>query len=208
MTASSLPKVAIQDANILIDMIDIDVLALMLDLPMEFHVSDFVHAELTEQVYRQAVNEAIADSRLVLDTFDGRDVSEITDMALEMTGLSFPDCSCISLANKLQAALLTGDMRLRREARARDLEVHGSIWIIEQLYLAGRLEAHDAGTRLLSLLHVNPRLPRVTCALKIEEWRSVTPAEAHALIASAIDPNPDRSTQKQSSLPPCRGAGK
>jgi hypothetical protein len=37
MTSSSLPKVAIQDANILIDMIDIDVLALMLDLPMGFH---------------------------------------------------------------------------------------------------------------------------------------------------------------------------
>ncbi len=108
-------------------------------------------------------------------------------MAREITGLSFPDCSCISLADKLQAALLTGDMRLRREAHARDLEVHGSIWILEQLYVAGKLEAYDAGTRLLSLLHVNPRLPRVACTLKIEEWRSVTSAEAHALMASAID---------------------
>lgn len=185
-----LPKVAIQDANILIDMIDIGLLDIMLELPVEFHVSDFVLGELMHEAYEEAVGASIMGGMLTLGAFDVQEVQAIAQLSNEVAGPSFPDCSCIFLAEKLGAALLTGDARLRREAHFRGLRVHGSLWILDQLLLAGMLDPPSAGERLLALARSNRRLPRAACTSRIETWMAVSAEDADTLMAAALEDEP------------------
>ncbi len=185
-----LPKVAIQDANILIDMVDIDLLDVMLELPVEFHVSDFVLGELTEGSVLNAATAAVADGRLIADAFDAEEIEAVAELLNEVSGPSFPDCSCIFLAGKLSAALLTGDARMRREAKSRGIRVHGSLWILDQLLAAGALAPPVAGERLLALARSNRRLPAAACISRIETWMQVSTEEADALMAVALNEDP------------------
>jgi len=49
----------------------------------------------------------------------------------------FPDRTILWKAKQFKCALLTCDSKLRKEAESLGLEVHGSIWVINQLIDSG-----------------------------------------------------------------------
>ena len=51
----------------------------------------------------------------------------------------FNDCSVLFLAVKLDAMLISGDKALRNAGKARQVEVHGTLWIMDQLVAAKSL---------------------------------------------------------------------
>lgn len=53
----------------------------------------------------------------------------------------------------VDAVLLTGDQRLRRVAEQRGVAVHGILWILDQAYEQGAVEAATLHAALLLLAH-------------------------------------------------------
>ena len=70
----------------------------------------------------------------------------------ELPGLSFEDASVLCLAMEQDALLLTGDKTLRNAGEIRQVEVHGSIWVLDQLVRQGRLAGRVAAEKLQGLL--------------------------------------------------------
>jgi predicted nucleic acid-binding protein len=100
----------------------------------------------------------------------------IYELYSELPGLSLEDASVLCLAMEQDAMLLTGDKTLRNAGEVRQVEVHGSIWVLDQLVrkriLAGRVAAEKL-QRLLDETGKNVRfLPKREAMKFIERWRN------------------------------------
>ena len=73
-------------------------------------------------------------------------------------------------AIRIQAIVLTGDSRLRREATEAGLEAHGTPWAFHTLIDHELLSEKPAAGKLEGLLEANPRLPREECERRIDRW--------------------------------------
>ncbi|MBX8464394.1 hypothetical protein [Deinococcus sp. RIT780] len=56
-------------------------------------------------------------------------------------GLSLPDATCLVYARRSGRTVLTSERRLRERCQAENVEVHGSLWVVDQLYRQGRCES-------------------------------------------------------------------
>ncbi len=56
--------------------------------------------------------------------------------------------------------VLSGDRGLWKECKARRMEVHGSLWVIEQIWLKGLVPGPTCIKRLEDLIRFNERLPK------------------------------------------------
>ena len=66
--------------------------------------------------------------------------------------------------------ILTGDNRLRKEAQRQGFEVHGILWVFEQLLENQLIEAQSAIELLRNLMNINLWLPMGECEILIEKW--------------------------------------
>jgi predicted nucleic acid-binding protein len=69
--------------------------------------------------------------------------------------------------------ILTGDNRLRKEAERQGIEVHGILWVFQQMIDEKILTAQKAIDKLMELERVNFWLPKVECERFREGWRSM-----------------------------------
>lgn len=75
--------------------------------------------------------------------------------------LSLPDCFALSCALRQDHVLVTGDMKLRNEAKARNAKVCGMLWILDQMELSGKFSfklLHEGLSRISA--HQRCRLPK------------------------------------------------
>lgn len=76
------------------------------------------------------------------------------------------------LAIALNALLLTGDKELRLLAEARQVEVHGTLWIFDRLVEKRLLKPKDAADKLECLLTQDRYLPEMACGERIKRWQA------------------------------------
>ena len=86
--------------------------------------------------------------------------------------LSLPDTFAFALAQGRQWTLLTGDAGLRRTAEAHALDVHGTLWVLDQLEAQGAcsLEVLAAGLAKASG-HPRCRLPKAEITARLHRYR-------------------------------------
>jgi predicted nucleic acid-binding protein len=85
-------------------------------------------------------------------------------------GPDLNDCSVLFLARKLDALLLAGDKPLRIEAERRRIEVHGTLWILDQLVAEDVISTKNAAARLRGLLDAGRFLPLGESEKRIRLW--------------------------------------
>ena len=59
-------------------------------------------------------------------------------LAAKRGGLSLPDASCLHYARLAGRTVLTSERRLRQRCLAEGVEVHGSLWVVAQMFKQGR----------------------------------------------------------------------
>lgn len=69
--------------------------------------------------------------------------------------------------------LLTGDRELRHVAEERGLEVHGVLWVLDQLVEHGLLAPRAARRSLRAMLDQGAWLPADECEKRFSRWRRV-----------------------------------
>lgn len=126
-------RIVINDASCLIDLRKGRLLHVMLSLPFQFVIPFPVRAsellDFTAQEWQMLDDSGVETYDLEPDA-----VAEAFAVKARHPGLSANDCFClVSTMRRERAVLLTGDAQLRRAAEQRQVEVHGILWIVDQL---------------------------------------------------------------------------
>lgn len=125
--------IVVCDANILIDLLQVDLLNAFLKLKWEIHAPPDVVDEVQEENSDQLV-QAIRSGEILLPVFTLEELSKIQDFKARYLPLSIEDCSCLFMAQNRSAILLTGERKLKSIATSsHGIEVHGVLWIFERL---------------------------------------------------------------------------
>jgi predicted nucleic acid-binding protein len=161
----------VNDANILIDLLKINLLDTFFKLEFDFQVTDMVFAEIREENLAD-LKRCIDLNLLTMQGFTFEDLLQIQLIEDNNPVLSIADCSCLFLAEKFSATLLTGDGALRRIAEQQNIPVHGILWVLDELIARGLLAKTEAHDKLLQLKELNPRLPDHECRKRLKAWKA------------------------------------
>lgn len=166
-------KILVNDTNIFIDLHSVGLLEEMCRLPYEIHTVDFVVAEIADADQRRIFDELVAQGGIFIDGFTADEVIEIVEEHSSVSGnLSIPDCSVCYFARKHNVPMLTGDRRLRRYAEEQSIEVHGILFIFDELVRHDIISTSMAADRLEELFAINARLPKTEIRNRINRWKN------------------------------------
>lgn len=160
----------ISDANILIDMEEGRVLELMFRLPERFAVPNILYEE--ELMNRHA---ALPARGLLILEVRGEFVEEAQRLRTLYKRPSMNDLLALALAKQEKCPLLTGDSRLRDAAEVEQVEVKGTLWLMERLWTEGLLDLAALRQTYDLMLQCGRRLPAAeieTQLLRLQKEKS------------------------------------
>ena len=161
--------IAIQDANILIDLVNTGLFDHCLRLQYKFTTTNIILDELhTHQV--ALIQPHINSGKFDVIDIDANALVAIQIVAAENPRLSEQDLSAFYYAQQLNALLLTGDKRLRNLAEQNGITVCGALWVLDQLVGTSSLVKQEACSFLQQLILKNKRLPKDECEERLRLW--------------------------------------
>lgn len=139
-------QVLISDANVLIDLEEGLLLDQIFALPFVFKIPDVLFVEeLSEQ------HSHLLALGLQLGELTGDSLMHVFALTQQYPKPSRNDCLALALAKQENCPLLTGDRSLWKAAEAEDVEVHGTLWLVERLLehdIINKPQAHAAYERM------------------------------------------------------------
>jgi predicted nucleic acid-binding protein len=161
--------IAIQDANILIDLVVVGLFDHCLALHHQFTTTNIILDELHEH-QAALIQPHISSGKFKVIEIDADSLIAIQLAVKEDTRLSEQDWSALYYAQQLNTLLLTGDKRMRTLANAKGITVCGALWILDELVKAENLSKPEACLFLRQLLLKNKRLPIDECEQRLQLW--------------------------------------
>jgi rRNA-processing protein FCF1 len=167
----ALIRVAVNDANLLIDLWDINLIAHFFQLPLVFHTTQLIIGELEpEQI--ESLRPYIGQQKLTIRNLTRAEIDNLGSISANSRKLSRQDLSVYFYAKELNnCMILTGDNRLRKEAERQGFEVHGILWVFEQMIINQILSPVLAVEHLQNLMKINAWLPVNECQKCLERWQ-------------------------------------
>ena len=99
--------------------------------------------------------------------------SYIIPVATEQEALAYKSLGHLVGAEQVKGVLLTSDKNLRTTARIRGVDVHGHLWMFDEMVRIRSLMLSDAIIKLTELRTVvNPKLglPANECEIRLKTW--------------------------------------
>ncbi|HET9056852.1 MAG TPA: hypothetical protein VFN30_08400 [Chitinophagaceae bacterium] len=163
-------KIAIHDANILIDLVNIGLFSHCLTLKFQFCTTQLIFDTELNDRQTAAIQIHIDSGKFEVIKISEQGLLEIQTANLEDKRLSEQDWSVICYAQKLDALLLSGDKILRKVAESKALEVRGILWVLDQLVDLDIISKAEGCNFLKELIRQNRRLPPDECQTRIDIW--------------------------------------
>lgn len=150
--------IIIIDTNVFIDLIQSGALSHFFQLNYEVCTTDLVVEEVKVPAQQQQLETYKASGRLKIITLESGEIRDAVQLPTHWELKGIVDRTVLLKAIHLRCMVLSGDGNLRKECEHRGLEVHGSIWVIREIWLA---ELADPGhlLEMLEALGRNIRLP-------------------------------------------------
>lgn len=164
-------KIVVNDANILIDFCKLDMLAALFLLQYDFHVVDAVWEELNSQ-HQAQLQPYIHTERLVIIK-DAVTIQDVIQIKRQKNQLSIPDCTALLYAKKQSSILLTSDKNLRIIANQHKIDIHGHLWVFDNLVSARIITTKVAAEKLTKLTtEINRKLglPKTEIETRVRDW--------------------------------------
>ena len=162
--------IIVQDANILIDLYEVDLLKSFFALGHETHSTDLVLHEID-----QPVHDYVTSGKIRQHILTPEQLEQVLQIQTSLgQGISLPDSSVLWLTSQLgtNVRLLTGDGKLRQCAEGIGIKVHGLLWILDQLVENKIVSAKEMIGKLEKLRNFGSRLPNDECQKRIVKWRA------------------------------------
>lgn len=158
-------QIYISDTNIWIDFRNAGLLDALFSLPFKLCCTDFVLNELKDFDTKHLLARG-----LVVETLDAAATATLFDLMQAHNNSSLADVSCYQLAHQTKHPLLTGDGRLRKQAKTDGLKVHGALWLLDQLVAHQTIKTKEAAKGLQSMMDAGSRLPDAECQKRLANW--------------------------------------
>ncbi len=168
-------NIVVTDANILIDLCELDILEEFFSLPYNMSVVGAVWDELSDE-QQQMYAIYLNDGRFSLVPQEDINLITINEIKESRQQLSIPDCSSLVYAEEGEGILLTSDKNLRTTARARGVEFRGHLWVLDEMVNSHTMSPDVAISKLSDLrTSVNTKLglPANECETKIRLWSNM-----------------------------------
>ncbi len=162
-------RIAIQDANILIDLVKTGLFDHCLALQYQFATTEIILEELYDEQI-EIIKPHISSDKFTVISISDQELVEIQLMSLADTRLSEQDWSAIYYAEQKKALLLSGDKHLRNLAKTRGIEVHGIFWLMDKLVEVTILSKEEACLFMQKIMACNKRLPTDECERRLKDW--------------------------------------
>lgn len=163
----------VPDTSVLIDFDGVGLLDNFLSLPYRWVLPDLV---LQEELISPSSDVLLALG-IAESSFDGNEIQTIGKLCNRYASLSPADCAMLFLAKRENAILMTGDKVLRKVAASYHVEVHGSIWGLDEMVRAHLITPKVAINALNGMRVNNGRLPQLECEQYIEKWKGECPSQ-------------------------------
>jgi hypothetical protein len=149
-------RLLISDANIIIDMKAGGLLRLMFRFDATFGVPDLLFEEEL-----RADDPDLPHLGLKLLELHEETVAYADGLIAKYRrlGASINDLLALALARQEKCPLLTGDLRLRTAAQEEGVEMHGTLWLIEQMVKARTITVRQAEAAYAKMREADRRLP-------------------------------------------------
>lgn len=155
----------ISDTNILIDIEVGQLMPVVFRLPYAIAVPDILfELELRER------HSHLLESGLLVKGLSSESVKKTEYLTAQYPRPSMMDHSALALAIQEQCPLLTGDKDLRIAAKKENVEVHGTIWIVEQLLNQKLIKPQKAKSSFEIMKAKGSRLPWADVDTLIKNW--------------------------------------
>ncbi|MFA5269855.1 MAG: hypothetical protein WC379_17960 [Methanoregula sp.] len=156
----------VTDASILFDVVNGGVVHEMFQLPCIFLTSDLIaDIELKNPPFSEFRREGLRKKELSKSQAEA-----LSEIRKSHKNLSVYDISAFILARDQKIILLSGDDALRKFALLQGVEVHGILWIMDQLIAQDLLRKQEAARALQQIITHNSYLPKKECADRIARW--------------------------------------
>ncbi|HEU5078732.1 MAG TPA: hypothetical protein VFT72_05940 [Opitutaceae bacterium] len=166
-------KIAVQDANVLIDLELAGLFDPWFQVGIETHTTSLIRLELEAGHHDQTL-AYFTGGQIHEHGLSFAELSEVARLERAVGSKArFNDCSVLFLARKLDAMLLSSDKALRQAAQTRHVEVHGTLWIMDQLIERKLISSVTAAAKLQFLLSRERFFPRTECEARLKKWRSL-----------------------------------
>lgn len=167
-------RIVVNDANILIDLVELELLPHFFDLEFQFYTTTLVLDELFDE-QQEAFMPYIDQGLLIVADISAEELLEIALIQQSKPRLSEQDCSAFFQARSKGGTLVTSDKNLRKYAAQEAVEVHGHLWIFDQMVEAKTITGKRASDKLTELCEkINPRLklPKHECTKRHVLWKN------------------------------------
>ncbi len=152
-------KLLVTDSSVFFDVIKIHALSEFFALKYEICTTDFVKNEIQESEQRVQIEAFIRSKKLTVFELNGDEIDEVIRFKTTRVFRTLIDKTVLWKAKQLGCPLLTGDGKLRKEALEQGVEVHGSLWVVEQ-FVKQEIVNKKRGIEFLDQLKgINDRLP-------------------------------------------------
>ncbi|MCC7319271.1 MAG: hypothetical protein IT219_12125 [Bacteroidales bacterium] len=151
-------RLIITDTNIIIDMIQAGALEHFVQLNFEICTTDLVVEEVKQPEQRLMLDAVINQGLLRVIELESDDIRRAFELKTGCNLKRITDKTVLLKAIDFQCMVLSGDKDLRKECLANGLEVHGSIWVMQQIWLAGTV-SKEMMEALISALRRYARVP-------------------------------------------------
>ena len=159
-------QVYISDTNVWIDFRNSGLIDALFDLPFQLCSTDFVLEELQDFDL-----DALRAMGLAVHGLDEAATSRLFDLMTAHNNSSLADVSCYLLAQDTGYPLLTGDQRMRKQAAKDGIQVHGVLWLLDQLVAHSITTGAAAAEGLRGMLQRGARLPAAECHARLRSWQ-------------------------------------
>jgi len=167
--------IVVNDANVLIDLVKLQLLPHFFSLNLDFYTSSLILEEL-HQEQKDQLQEYIENGHLIVLDLSAEELIQIIALQKEKPQLSEQDCSAIVCAQKVNGELLTSDNNLRKFATTKSVIVRGHLWIFDLMISEQKITGATAILKLTELRKViNPRLglPAHECEMRLNNWKVI-----------------------------------
>jgi predicted nucleic acid-binding protein len=163
-----LKNLIINDANILIDIETSGLTSLVFELDYRFAVSDILYQEEIEP-YISEFKETALEAIVFDQKTNGLLLEKI--VLYKETALSRNDISAMVLAIKNNCILLTGEKLLRDIATKEGVEVHGILWLMEELFSSELINSQGVINAYEAMRRDGSRLPWDEIKKQLERFK-------------------------------------
>jgi len=146
-------RLAVTDACIFIDLLDLQIVSEFFNLPIEIHTSLDVFNELYEE--QKTILKAYQSvGKLSIHNISSEEKEKILNNKFPKA-LSYNDRTVVYLAEKIEAFIITSDKAVRKYSKTKVIEYHGMLWIFDKMIEANLFTPNQAIVKINELVNIN-----------------------------------------------------